>query len=153
MEKLKIKSARGQAKVIGTLICISGSLIFTFWKGGYLFKGFVERPLINAYNTEMRHGKENWIKGSVLIFTSHIAWSSWLILQVIKSLISNDISLYIKIKWIAQLGLMVILLTAGCGLQSLPCSIVTNHHDMLFRIIAIFLCCLDFCKKSRFMET
>ncbi|KAK9926471.1 hypothetical protein M0R45_023699 [Rubus argutus] len=85
MEKLKIKSARGQAKVIGTLLCISGSLIFTFWKGGYLFKGFVERPLINAYNTEMRHGKENWIKGSVLIFTSHIAWSSWLILQAVVS--------------------------------------------------------------------
>ncbi|VVA21270.1 PREDICTED: WAT1-related [Prunus dulcis] len=37
----------GQAKVAGTLFGIGGSLVFTFWKGGYLFKGFVKRPLIN----------------------------------------------------------------------------------------------------------
>ncbi|KAK9926472.1 hypothetical protein M0R45_023700 [Rubus argutus] len=85
MEKLKIKSVRGQAKVVGTLLCIGGSLIFTFWKGGYLFRGLVERPLIHAYNTELKHGKENWIKGSALILTSHIVWSSWLILQAVVS--------------------------------------------------------------------
>ncbi|KAJ4711751.1 WAT1-related protein [Melia azedarach] len=42
--------------------------VFTFWKGEYLMKSFVERPLINIYNTKEselnRHGKENWIKGS-----------------------------------------------------------------------------------------
>ncbi|CAL8108104.1 unnamed protein product [Prunus armeniaca] len=64
LEKLKIRTARGQAKVAGTLFCIGGSLVFTFWKGGYLFK--------------------------------------------------------------------------GCGLQSLHCSIIANHDDMLFRVVAIF---------------
>ncbi|CAL9030638.1 unnamed protein product, partial [Prunus brigantina] len=39
LEKLQIRTARGQAKVAGTLFCIGGSLVFTFWKGGYLFKG------------------------------------------------------------------------------------------------------------------
>ncbi|KAK9275313.1 hypothetical protein L1049_022576 [Liquidambar formosana] len=84
MEKVKISCVRGRAKVLGTLICIGGSLVFTFWKGGYLFKGFEERPLINIYdNTKgsVGHGKENWIKGAALILTSHIAWSLWLILQ------------------------------------------------------------------------
>ncbi|ONI11300.1 hypothetical protein PRUPE_4G100100 [Prunus persica] len=38
LEKLKIRTARGQAKVAGTLFGIGGSLVFTFWKGGYLFK-------------------------------------------------------------------------------------------------------------------
>ncbi|KAK2664458.1 hypothetical protein Ddye_003032 [Dipteronia dyeriana] len=89
MEKVKIASTRGRAKVIGTIICIVGSLVFTFWKGHYLFKSFVERPLINMYVTKeasvgkLNHARENWIKGSALILISHIAWSGWLILQAI----------------------------------------------------------------------
>ncbi|KAL9345762.1 hypothetical protein Peur_060615 [Populus x canadensis] len=67
---------------------MSGSLFFTFWKGGYLFKSFENRALINIYSTkgsagEYRHAKENWIKGSALILTSHVAWSAWLILQAV----------------------------------------------------------------------
>jgi hypothetical protein len=88
MEKVKTASPRGRAKMLGTAICISGSLVFTFWKGGYLFKSFENRALINIYSTngsagEYRHAKENWIKGSALILTSHVAWSAWLILQVV----------------------------------------------------------------------
>ncbi|KAB2633041.1 WAT1-related protein [Pyrus ussuriensis x Pyrus communis] len=33
----------------------------------------------------MRHVKQNWLKGSALILTSHIAWSAWLILQAVVS--------------------------------------------------------------------
>ncbi|KAH8494696.1 hypothetical protein H0E87_021189 [Populus deltoides] len=87
MEKVKTASPRGRAKMLGTAICMSGSLFFTFWKGGYLFKSFENRALINIYSTkgsagEYRHAKENWIKGSALILTSHVAWSAWLILQL-----------------------------------------------------------------------
>ncbi|XP_038688376.1 WAT1-related protein At5g07050-like [Tripterygium wilfordii] len=45
MEKVEITDARGQAKVLGTVICIGGSLIFTFWNGGYQLIGFETRPL------------------------------------------------------------------------------------------------------------
>ncbi|KAB5534897.1 hypothetical protein DKX38_017983 [Salix brachista] len=76
MEKVKTESPRGWAKMLGTAICVCGSLVFTFWKGGYLFKSFENRPLINIYSTkgssgEYRHAKENWIKGAALILTSH----------------------------------------------------------------------------------
>lgn len=88
---MKIKTARGQAKVLGTLICIGGALTFTFWKGRYLSKGgLVPRPLIHICSTDghgsvckLSHGKDDWIKGSALILTSHIAWSGWLILQAV----------------------------------------------------------------------
>ncbi|KAF9601754.1 hypothetical protein IFM89_022868 [Coptis chinensis] len=85
MEKVVIRSAKGQAKVIGSLICIGGALVFTFWKGGYQFKGFTKSPLIHIYKTRSsvrlsRH-KDNWIKGSALILSSNVAWSAWLILQ------------------------------------------------------------------------
>ncbi|XP_050151868.1 WAT1-related protein At5g64700-like [Malus sylvestris] len=87
MKKLKIRSTRGQAKVAGTIFCIGGSLILTFWKGGYMLKG-VEKPLINVHNAEeygkIKHVQKNWIKGFALILISYIAWSEWLILQKFK---------------------------------------------------------------------
>ncbi|CBI34636.3 WAT1-related protein At1g43650 [Vitis vinifera] len=88
MEEVRIQSARGRAKVLGTMVCICGALTFTFWKEGYLFNGFMERPLINVHSTkgsasELNHGVKNWIKGSALILISNIAWCSWLILQVV----------------------------------------------------------------------
>jgi hypothetical protein len=95
METVKIAIAKGQAKVLGALICIGGALTFTLWKGGYQLKGFVPRPLIDICSTnnsacKLSHGKDNWIKGSALILTSHIAWSAaWLILQVMNNILSN----------------------------------------------------------------
>ncbi|KAM2486602.1 hypothetical protein COP2_039648 [Malus domestica] len=92
MKKLKIRSTQGQAKVAGTIFCIGGSLILTFWKGGYRLKG-VEKPLINVHNAEeygkIKHVQKNWIKGSALILISYIAWSEWLILQVIRNSIQD----------------------------------------------------------------
>ncbi|XP_042450413.1 uncharacterized protein LOC122035093 isoform X2 [Zingiber officinale] len=32
MEKLNLKTVRGRAKLAGAIFCITGSLIFTFWK-------------------------------------------------------------------------------------------------------------------------
>ncbi|KAG6510113.1 hypothetical protein ZIOFF_028121 [Zingiber officinale] len=36
MEKLNLKTVRGRAKLAGVIFCITGSLIFTFWKGSAL---------------------------------------------------------------------------------------------------------------------
>ncbi|XP_056174185.1 protein WALLS ARE THIN 1-like [Syzygium oleosum] len=88
MEKLSIKNASGRAKIFGALICVGGSLTFTFWKKGYLIRSLLTKPLISLHDTSqasdvLRHGKENWIKGSLLILTSHTAWSAWLILQAV----------------------------------------------------------------------
>ncbi|KAG6579609.1 WAT1-related protein, partial [Cucurbita argyrosperma subsp. sororia] len=83
LEKVNIKTARGGAKVLGTVICIGGSLIFTFWKGPYLTKAIFKEPLINIYKNEdsgNSSGKD-WIKGSAFIVLSEMSWSAWLILQ------------------------------------------------------------------------
>ncbi|KAL7587456.1 hypothetical protein Lser_V15G40837 [Lactuca serriola] len=82
MEKVKIRSTKGQAKVLGTLICIVGSLTVTFWRGGFQLKGLVNKPLIDIYNPKASHvHKENWVKGATLISASKISWSLWLIFQ------------------------------------------------------------------------
>lgn len=83
LEKVNIKTARGAAKVLGTVICIGGSLIFTFWKGPYLTKAIFKEPLINIYKNQdsgNSSGKD-WIKGSAFIVLSEMSWSAWLILQ------------------------------------------------------------------------
>ncbi|KAG6532431.1 hypothetical protein ZIOFF_006274 [Zingiber officinale] len=36
MEKLNLKTVRGRAKLAGAIFCITGALIFTFWKGHFV---------------------------------------------------------------------------------------------------------------------
>ncbi|ONK76251.1 uncharacterized protein A4U43_C03F25610 [Asparagus officinalis] len=84
MEEVKIKNAKGRAKIIGALVCITGALLFTFWQGPLLL-GFVKRPLFIVQGKNFGHGskhyKDDWIKGSVLIFIANATFSVWFILQ------------------------------------------------------------------------
>ncbi|XP_051114541.1 WAT1-related protein At1g43650-like [Andrographis paniculata] len=77
MEEVKLGSTSGKAKVVGAVACIAGSLIFTFWKGESVFEGSSVVTL--ALGRDDRH--ENWVKGSILIIVSFVAWSVWLILM------------------------------------------------------------------------
>ncbi|KAF9601884.1 hypothetical protein IFM89_023948 [Coptis chinensis] len=87
MERVMLRSIKGQAKIIGALVCVGGALIFTFWKGDYLLRDFNQRPLINIHNTKgslgSRHHENDWIKGSALVLASNAAWSAWFILQAL----------------------------------------------------------------------
>ncbi|XP_031396198.1 WAT1-related protein At2g39510-like [Punica granatum] len=85
-ETVTLKTPKGRAKVIGTLISIGGSFIFTLWKGKCLINGHVQRPLIDIYGSngnerKLSHVKESWLKGSALILLSNFTWSLWLIFQ------------------------------------------------------------------------
>nr|XP_018677772.1 PREDICTED: WAT1-related protein At5g07050-like isoform X1 [Musa acuminata subsp. malaccensis] len=91
MEKASLRSPKGRARIVGTIFCISGALVFTFWKG-FLLEGFVKRPLIEMHAEGDVHHKEDWLKGSVLILTSYIAYTAWLILQVHQTETSEHIS-------------------------------------------------------------
>ncbi|KAI3780245.1 hypothetical protein L2E82_10216 [Cichorium intybus] len=82
MEKVKIRSSKGQAKVLGTFMCMAGTLTIAFWRGGFQLKGLTNKPLIDIYNLKYSHShKENWVKGAFLISASKISWSMWLIFQ------------------------------------------------------------------------
>lgn len=82
LEKVNIRTVRGAGKVLGTILCIGGSLIFIFWKGPYVSKAIFKEPLIDINQDSGNSSGKNWIKGSAFILTSDIAWSAWLILQV-----------------------------------------------------------------------
>lgn len=106
MEKVKITSCKGKAKVFGTVICIAGTLTITFWTGGPQLKALVNKPLINIYNPKgpHTHVQENWIKGATLISASKISWSLWLIFQgVIHKIYPAPLSMNIMICLFASL--------------------------------------------------
>ncbi|ERN08160.1 hypothetical protein AMTRI_Chr09g37520 [Amborella trichopoda] len=83
MESVKIKSPRGQAKLLGTSICIGGAMLFAFYKG-HLFPP-LKIPFINihSYNSAggTEHAKPDWVKGSSIAIVATSCWSVFLILQ------------------------------------------------------------------------
>ncbi|XP_031501911.1 WAT1-related protein At2g39510-like [Nymphaea colorata] len=76
MEKLDVKSKRGTAKVVGTIVSLGGALIMSMYKG-LDFK----RPwgaLISIHGGTVH---EDWVKGSILCITSCFTWAMWYVMQ------------------------------------------------------------------------
>eukprot|EP01018_Ginkgo_biloba_P017334 Gb_23338 [translate_table: standard] len=69
LEKVNIRTMRGQAKVLGTLVCVGGAMVMTVYKGPVL------ATLAGALKTE------TWTLGAILLFASCCLWSGWLTFQ------------------------------------------------------------------------
>lgn len=70
---MNLGSWRGLAKMIGTVLCVSGAAAMTVLKG----------PTNSIYNLLGDDGGNNtWILGCLFILGSTFCWSLWLILQV-----------------------------------------------------------------------
>ena len=75
-------NAHGLAKVLGTLIGLSGAMMFAFVKGPPLnWKQHSHASVSVANSTSSSPGE--WVKGSLMMLGSNITWSLWLILQVL----------------------------------------------------------------------
>ncbi|KAG6478677.1 WAT1-related protein At2g39510-like [Zingiber officinale] len=77
-EHLDIKSPRGVAKAVGTLVSLVGVTIMTLYKGPAMrnFWGALIHIQGNAIH-------ESWLKGSILTVASCITWSIWYIMQAV----------------------------------------------------------------------
>ncbi|CAN1228549.1 WAT1-related protein At4g30420 [Linum grandiflorum] len=69
LEKVNVRSIRSIAKILGTIICVSGALTMALIKGPQLVLNNVSR------------GSEDWLLGCGFLFASACCWSIWLILQ------------------------------------------------------------------------
>ncbi|EEF28037.1 Auxin-induced protein 5NG4, putative [Ricinus communis] len=84
METISIKHVHGIAKVLGSVIGVSGALVFAFVKGPPL-------KFLRWYQTNPDHHiqesvtkgccSKEWIKGSLLMISANILWSLWFVLQ------------------------------------------------------------------------
>ncbi|XP_050230414.1 WAT1-related protein At1g43650 [Mercurialis annua] len=84
MEFVSIKHKHGIAKVLGSVIGVSGALVFAFVKGPALKFMAWYQPNSDHHNQESSIKgccSRDWIKGSLLMITANILWSLWLVLQ------------------------------------------------------------------------
>ncbi|CAA0810012.1 WAT1-related protein [Striga hermonthica] len=78
IENLAIRKKHGWAKILGSVLGISGAMVFTFYKGPHLYSGSNKE----AQNLIVKnYSKEEWIKGSLLLLGSNLTWSIWLVMQ------------------------------------------------------------------------
>ncbi|KAL3504474.1 hypothetical protein ACH5RR_034315 [Cinchona calisaya] len=78
IESLNITHWNGIAKVFGTIIGLSGAMVFTFYKGPALYPENGKE--ISGHSSRV-YTREEWIKGSILMLAANLTWSLWLIMQ------------------------------------------------------------------------
>jgi drug/metabolite transporter (DMT)-like permease len=83
MEPVRLATRAGQAKVVGTLVCVGGSMVMPFYKGPLL--KLWASPIHWRY-AEHTTGAAAPPAGSgigdLLIILSAVAWAAWLVMQV-----------------------------------------------------------------------
>ncbi|KAD2080487.1 hypothetical protein E3N88_41874 [Mikania micrantha] len=78
MERIDIRSSSSLAKLLGTIITISGAMLFTFYQGPTIFNPI---PLLDSSNRLLMSQASNWIYGGLLLVMSGIAIAIWNVLQ------------------------------------------------------------------------
>ena len=78
IESLDIRKWHGVAKVIGTIIGLSGAISFTFYKGPSVY-----HASSNAHHSfdEKPHSKHEWIKGALLAIAGQLFYAMWITMQ------------------------------------------------------------------------
>ncbi|KAL5698219.1 hypothetical protein ACHQM5_029286 [Ranunculus cassubicifolius] len=83
METVGIKRRSGQAKVVGTILCVGGAMLMSFYKGSPINIGDSSIDWKYAENMRQRNSsnEESTFLGPLLVVGSCIAWAGWFIIQ------------------------------------------------------------------------
>ncbi|KAL2469054.1 WAT1-related protein [Forsythia ovata] len=83
LEKLGMRTKGGQAKVLGTLICVGGALVLSFYHGPVVNIGqsSVHWKYAEEIGTKNSINHVNLILGPFLLLVSAVSWAIWLIIQ------------------------------------------------------------------------
>ncbi|GMY17337.1 WAT1-related protein At4g30420-like [Fagus crenata] len=77
LEKVNFGSLRSIAKILGTILCVTGAMFMALLRGPKLLNvEFLPTKSVFGF------GGENWLLGCLFLFGSCCCWSLWLILQV-----------------------------------------------------------------------
>ncbi|KAK6778864.1 hypothetical protein RDI58_025582 [Solanum bulbocastanum] len=114
MEKVNLKKIGSQAKVLGTIVTMGGAILMTLYKGQIV-------NLIWSNQISGTYDKE-WLKGSILLIFSTLAWASFFILQAITMR-----------KYTAPLSLIALVCFMGT-LQSMALTFVMEHKTSVWAI-------------------
>lgn len=81
LEKVNLRRAPGLAKVVGTVVTVTGAMVMTLYKGPIL-----EMVWSRGTNHDAPKSsdvvKQDWVRGSLMITFGSFCWSCFIILQV-----------------------------------------------------------------------
>lgn len=79
MEKLEWSSSSSRAKLLGTIVSISGAFVVTFYKGPPIMR----TPLLTVSSSQLLLSPQlSWILGGILLTANAFTYSAWYIVQV-----------------------------------------------------------------------
>ncbi|KAK8931394.1 WAT1-related protein [Platanthera zijinensis] len=92
VEKIDIRQRHGQAKIIGAVVTIAGTILMILYKGPvvkFLRTNIVQQQQQQRDSSTLTAGKQenndySRINGTLMLLVSFISWASFLLLQVLK---------------------------------------------------------------------
>ncbi|XP_057962416.1 WAT1-related protein At1g09380-like [Malania oleifera] len=83
LETARLNSRVGQAKVFGTVVCVGGAMLLSFYHGGTIGIGesHIHWKLADGISKASASKEGNFILGPFLVITSCVAWAGWFIIQ------------------------------------------------------------------------
>ncbi|CAA0820210.1 WAT1-related protein [Striga hermonthica] len=79
MEKVTLSSTSSRAKVVGTIVSITGAFIVTFYKGPSINATQSTHPV--SLNQSLHSSQSNWIIGSLFLSVEYLLVPVWYIIQ------------------------------------------------------------------------
>ncbi|KAH6824089.1 hypothetical protein C2S53_004055 [Perilla frutescens var. hirtella] len=78
VETFSIRDFPGVAKFVGSVVSLSGAMVFAFVKGpGVKWCDSTKETI----STKHLSSRENWVQGCLLMLAANVIWASWLVMQ------------------------------------------------------------------------
>ncbi|KAJ8749955.1 hypothetical protein K2173_013870 [Erythroxylum novogranatense] len=78
METVALRRTSSQAKVLGTIVSITGAFVVTFYKGPPMF---IASPSSDLLDHRLHSSNHNWVLGSIFLTAEYILVPLWYIVQ------------------------------------------------------------------------
>ncbi|KAF3444688.1 hypothetical protein FNV43_RR14381 [Rhamnella rubrinervis] len=113
MENLALRSSSTQAKIIGTVLSISGALVAILYKGPTLLSSSSSTPSIKKLDHPLESSQTNWLIGGLLLAAGYLMLSIWYIVQtqIMKIYPSELIAIFLYFLCTVMIAAPVCLLT------------------------------------------
>jgi hypothetical protein len=82
MEKLALKSSSTRAKIMGTVVSISGALVVVLYEGPTIISTSSRSPSPSP-QFPLSTSLSNWVIGGLLLAVEYLLFSMWYIVQVL----------------------------------------------------------------------